>query len=304
MSELTPQARALLDSVAGSDEPTAADEARARGRLEAAVGVTLPVATVVVASHVAAAGAGTALGAASTGASKLALIIAGVTALGVGSATTVVVMKQLAPAPPRAATVPLPKAAPIARATQAADAVPTAPARPQPVLEAVFPAAGGPLEIAPVPVEPPRPEKRVALAPPVRAEPEPAPVPAAPAVSEPSAPPLAAADPEDDVPVPGSCGEATQARHSQNANAALVAQKPKVALAWLDAFQRACPTGTWDSRAWVLRMMALCRLGRTNEARGFVAWFRTEHSEDTALLRTLAADCPANVLSNADAAAE
>jgi hypothetical protein len=235
MSELGPGARKLVDEVRDLDDPTKDDEARVRSALAAAI-----------AAQGAAIASGTGTAAAASGSGALALKIALAGAL-VAGATTAVVYTAL-PSDPAS------HAAPSAPARVERGAI-EAPAIAEPAAE--------PLEAAvvePAP-EPELPEASVAPRARVRvASPTP---PENPRVEAP--PPLEVAAPSPPVPeAPDTLAEELVLLRA--ANRAL-ASDPASALGLLDQHRERFASGQLATDREVVRVLALCALGRSAEAR-------------------------------------
>ena len=255
MSELSPNARALLEAASGGDEPSMADRARVRASMGArlAVGVAAGAAAATAvksASAAASVGAGGAAGmsgaAAVTGVAvagpigvgtKLLLSLAVVSAIGAGTASYI-------DSTPRSAS----RAAPAEMATTTPTTARTAPVK------------------APAAVAKPSsvPESAIDVAPTIPTPAETAlavPTPTATHAAAAAAPATATATP---APASSVSAELTLLR---DAHAALQSGNAARAVALLDEHARRFPAGALGEERDAARIFALCALGRASEAR-------------------------------------
>lgn len=265
MSELGPDARSILDAARARERPTDADRARVRRTLMRAIAAGGAAAAATTATTGAAAkGAGAAAAATIVGsgavsvAGKVVAILVLVGAVGAGVAS--VASKQGAPAGAR------PAAAPLEVPAQLTAAPP--PAEPP----------GAVMEPPPAP-DPPPPAPAKAAAPVVsRAQPHAsaAPFEAAPAAAAPAEDPL-------DVETRG-LGEAHRALQSGDAQRAL---------SLLEQQSAAHAQGELREERAAARVVALCKLGRTEEARAVAETFLRENPRSLLADRVRAA-CPSS----------
>lgn len=261
MSDMSPDAKSLLDAARDGDEPTGADDARTRRALVAQLGVGLTIAASTTATTSAAAagaaGAGAGVGGAVVGASSAGVLIAKVIVgiavvggIGAGGASLYRSRSPEISAPP---AVSVATAAPRSRATAAAPA-------PQ-------------MQIAPAPLT---------TTPPTRALPATAAAAAAPATA--TATPMATANTAPSptvlfprpVPKPAPPTVSTlddETRLVRDADAALRGGDAARALTLLDEHARLFPSGVLAEERAAERVLALCALGRTGEARTAAATF-------------------------------
>jgi hypothetical protein len=237
MTKLTPSARAFLDEAKGGDEPTSAARARVRAKLLARIGAG--------AATGAAAGSATAAGAATkaTLSTGLLLKVLGVLAVtGAIAAGTQVMRRGSEPAKPAASAL----------ATTA------------PSLEAD---RSSPAREAPAATDKPAEARASELASPTPAAPRPpamrAPSPASPALLGPRQATSAASAP---TPAAGGSLEA-ETELLRTAQAELRQGRPGSALAALDAHGAKFKDGLLREERLAARILALCDLGRTSEAR-------------------------------------
>jgi hypothetical protein len=249
MSELSPQARALLDATRDGDDPTARDRARLRRNLQIAIAAAAGGATAAAAAPAVATQAGVAGASAQLAAGAQAVVVTSVSAkvgvavtvavIGVASSSAVVTREPIvtSPAPRHAAAVAQPS-----RAKR------TRPAKPSPQL---------------APLLQPAPVLTLAL-PEVELVPAPAPVhepvsaPVRRSISRPAPPPLA----------PSLEGELELLSAAQ---AALRDRDDLSALALLDAHAARYPNGVLALERDAVRIVALCSSGRLDEGRALRA---------------------------------
>ena len=297
-------------------EPSPEAEARIRAGIERAVGLTLPVAIAapLVTTAMAKLFAGTAKAFWTTTLAKTVVVF--VASVGVGSLATVVVAKvvssravpstsasarvALRPPPPRVEVGPTEPKPPrnvdaeatpeVARAVRPIE-VPRleqpqpAPSGAQNAVHRIEPAAPAPLEPSSGETPLARPAHREAL---------------------PGGPPLGPGthEPEATTDEPGAdsrpvrCGDEGARENLERAREAFSDGRPQVTVTLLDRYHATCPTGEWPEESWQLRIKALCTLGRTTDAKGFMGWYWLEHPAAAHLAQpSLRAVCPADVVS-------
>ncbi|MBX3274540.1 MAG: hypothetical protein KF729_30020 [Sandaracinaceae bacterium] len=268
MDELSPAARALIDDVRDLDGPGPADRARVKRALVAAVASGATVAASSAASSAAAA-AGT--GALATGGVSLGvkLGVAALLAAAVGGTALVVTQPAEEPAPraehrPARARFaePAPVPAPEAPALEPAPA-------PAEALEDT-PIAGAPVEASVVeaPAAPDAPSPALEPTPRVRRVP---------------------ATPEEVAAVDSTLSE--ELVLLREAQRAMQADQPAVALSHLDAHARRFPSGILEEEREAARVLALCRAERVDEARALARRFLAERPRSPHRARVHAA-CP------------
>jgi len=227
VSELGPEAKALLDLARGADDPSGADRARVRSAVAARVAIGAAAgAAVTAATTTSVAGAGAAAGAVAAPLGlgmKILFAIGAAAAVGMG-AVTYVDSKPPAPRPSATASQVAPRDPPRAALPSATSA------------------------------QPPR-----APAPSPSQEPEPAPSVSATARVSPSAP---AAAPSSSVP-----SVTREVELLAEAQSAINAGDGARALVLLDEHARRFPSGAMSQEREAARVFALCALGRTGEAR-------------------------------------
>lgn len=263
---LDPKAKALLRKAAREQEPTADDEARVYGALGKRI-----AAGGLAAAASAAAKAAPAQGAAKAAglglAAKAVAVVGIVSAIGIGA---VELNRTPASTPGRSATPSVvvtvappvrsePSAAPTTTAIPSVEApeVPTALAAPK----------------TPPPTKPK--ERAVVTAPPqVEAPPTAfatqvaAPPPVTPSISDPPRPPSTNVDPSTSSPSgPAPSGFESEIALLRESDRALREGTPNAALAKLDEHARRFPHGSLSEERTVSRIVVLCALGRTTEAR-------------------------------------
>ena len=284
MSELSPEAKKLIASTQGGDNPSAADEARVLKALAASVAAQGAVAS----SAAAAAANGTSVLATVSSSSlgvKVAAAIA-VASIGVGGYVAVAPSTSLtassresangpAPAPPRHSSAVADRArpnSPLAQVDRNAEE-PTPPEQTRAVLEALPAAETPPLEAAPpAKLETPPPE-------------------AAPPADDPAhslrrrrviarrAPTTTTAD-----------LLAREVRLLGQVEAALRRGAAGEALAILNDYQHEIPRGQMQREADVLSVRAMCDLGRRADAQRIASRVRASHP-DSPLVRRLEQTC-------------
>ena len=259
MSDMSPDAKALLDAARDGDDPGAQDDARTRRALVAKLGVGLAVAASTTASTSAAAGAagagsamvGGALAASSAGMLVAKVFVAVALIGGIGAGGAAIYTSSASPVPDAphvsAPVQPVPATRPIASITfaQAAAESPFA------NFHAADPADAVPSAAIPAPV-------RTAPTPAVRANPAAPPTPARSAAN----------------PRAGTLDEET--RLVRGADAALRAGDPALALALLDDHARSFPNGVLAEERAAERVLALCAGGRAADARAAADAFLRE----------------------------
>ena len=281
MSDLSPQAEALLEISRGGDDPTGRDRTRVRkalaGRIalgvaagaavatisKTAATATTSVATATTATVATAASAGVGAGAAagvgiSGLAAKLLLSAALVGAVGAGTVTYTQHRAQETRASSQVASL---------EATKQSTASPLA-------------------QRPPSRVEAPVTELTAEVAPPV----PPVPIEALPAAHAPTpriaSPIVAPSTPVIDAPVtspapveapPKASSLAEEIALLQDAHAALQSESAARALGILDEHARRFPRGTLTEEREASRVSALCKLGRPDEARTQAADFLRDH---------------------------
>lgn len=244
MSDLGPEARSILDGGRDGDDPTPADRARIRGsvmRAIAAGGAATTAAAMTEAAVAAKAAQGIALG---------WKILAGLLITGAVGGGAALALRHEAPAAPARATSVSPPA-------QAASAS-APPEEPTPPSAPLAPASTTPTVASARPASPP-PERRV----------EPSKEPAPPALEEPSSPSAAVAP-----PTPPADTLTDETRRLREAHGALTGGDPARALSLLDE-QAAAGVQLREERT-AARILALCQLGRVDEARVAGARFLAE----------------------------
>lgn len=243
MSDLGPEARSILDGGRDGDDPTPADRARIRGsvmRAIAAGGAATTAAAMTEAAVAAKAAQGIALG---------WKILAGLLITGAVGGGAALALRHEAPAAPALVTSGSPPA-------QAASASPP-PEETTPPSAPLAPASTTPTVASARPASPP-PERRI----------EPSKEPAPPALEEPS--PSAAVAP----PTPPADTLTDETRRLREAHGALTGGDPARALSLLDE-QAAAGAQLREERS-AARILALCQLGRVDEARVAAARFLAE----------------------------
>lgn len=256
MTELGPDARSLLEAARGGDEPTSEDHARVRAAVAARliVGVAAGGAAGTLAKAAGASVGGTAGGAASAVAvpvgvaTKAILVVALVSAAGVGTAVVV------HPSPPATAPV-VTRLAPSAAARGIAGSRPGG-ANPTPP-----PVGARSAEASADPTLTPSSESASANSSPASASPSP---PSASASAGPMAPSHTRA-PATDVEA--------EVLLIAGAHSALQADDPAGALILLDEHARRFPAGALGEERDACRVASLCALGRNAEARAAAARF-------------------------------
>jgi TolA-binding protein len=284
VSDLSPQAEALLEISRGGDDPTGRDRTRVRNALAGriAIGVaagaavatisktaatataTTSVATATVATAASAGvGAGAAAGVGISGlAAKLLLSAALVGAVGAGTVTYTQHRAEETRASSQVASL------------EATKQIPPSPLAPRPPsrTNVEAPVTNLTAEVAaPVPVEA------------LPAAPAPTPRTASPIVASPV---VAPSTPVIEAPVANPAPVEAPAKTSslteeiallQDAHAALQSGSAARALGILDEHARRFPRGTLTEEREASRVSALCKLGRTDEARTQAADFLRDH---------------------------
>jgi hypothetical protein len=273
MSDLGPEARAIVGVARSADDPTPADRARLRGAVFAAIAAGSAVgaggaasAAPAVAGAAKAAGAG-ALASISV-AAKVGVAVAVAALVGAGAlvATRPGAEASRAPSSSAVAVVAPPRVEPLASSSSAAPAVPVASpaARVEPALEPSVVASAAP-RVAP--------KSAIARA-------------AASAAPEPVAPP----SPAPAAPVEDPL--AVEARRLGEVQGALAAGDPARALSLVDEQSAAFSKGELAEERRAARVIALCKLGRVAEARAAADAFLRDHPGSPLADRVRAA-CPA-----------
>ena len=282
MSDMSPDAKSILDAARDGDDPTRADDARTRKALVAQLGVGLAVAASTTASTTAAAAGAAGAGAAGTGGAMvgassagvlLAKILVGVALVGGIGAGGVSLYASRAPQIPAYVVVSASTAAPKLTAVlpSATPNSPTQQAQQMPVApEALIANAGmatatataTTTATATATVAPPTPTGATAAAATARTTTAAAPAPHAgtpPPISKPA--PSVASTLDDET------------RLVRDADAALRGGDASGALALLDQHARTFPHGVLAEERAAERVLVLCALGRTGEARTAAASF-------------------------------
>ncbi|MFT3776624.1 MAG: hypothetical protein QM820_65630 [Minicystis sp.] len=282
MSDLGPEARAVLDGGRDGDDPTTADRARVRASVLRAIAAggaisaatssegTAAAATSGEAAAVApAAGATKAAGSLALG-WKVMVALAVIGALGTGLLVTRD-RDHAAPNPPAAVAPPPPAALP---PSSTIAAPPAADPSPPPAAVAPPPAAdpSPPAAVAP-PLSVPAPRSSVDPARPL-SSPKPPAIAAAPPSADPSPPSAASPPPAANPPRPPPDTLVAETQRLREAHGALQGGDPTRALALLDE-QAAAGAQLREERA-AARILALCQLGKVDEARAAAARFLAE----------------------------
>lgn len=229
MTELSPEAKRFVDEVRDLDDPSRADEARIRGALAAAI-----------AAQGATIASGTAAAASGTGAVALKIALAGALVVGAASAVVYTVLPETRDEiADRRSTPP-----PVQQPTPAPEPEPESELEP-----AIEPESG--IEPAPTPIEAARP---IAPTPRVIAIEPPPPV--VPVVTPPVTTP-------EEAPPADTLAEELELLRA--ANRALAAD-PAAALARVDEHRARFERGQLATDREVVRVLALCALGRTSDA--------------------------------------
>jgi hypothetical protein len=269
MTELGPEARAILDAGRAGDDPTPADRDRMRGRVLRAVAVGVAATAASTATEVAAA-------AAPKGAALFS--VAWKVMLGVVTAGAVYVAVASPPgkssSEDRAPALSTTTAA-VAKATsspepKAAEASP-APSSPQ---QASDPAASKSPTAPVAKVDPPKP------------------VPGREASKAPEAPkaPEASPSPAADLPTPAPANSLdAETRKLGEAERALQGGDPARALSMIDEQSATYQSGQLREEREAARIFALCKLGRTAEAEAARAAFLRDHPHAPTVDRVRAA---------------
>lgn len=249
---LSPEARALIAQARGGDDPSDADRARVRRALLATVAGGAGLAATSAASSAAASTVGTGLAATVAKVAAVILVVGGV-----GAGTVMVAPWE----DPPAVEAPAPRA----RASRPTVERAAAPApQPPPVAPAVEAAL-------PVPVDEPSPPV-VAPEPPAAPRAETVrPRPSRPAPVEPPPPAQPASLPASTL--------AAEVALLRSAQAALNGGDPETALARLGDHARRFPDGAMAEEREAARVLALCRAGRDDEARGAADRFLRERPQ-------------------------
>jgi hypothetical protein len=265
MTELGPDARSLLEAARGGDEPTSEDHAHVRAAVAARliVGVAAAGAAGTVAKAAGASVGGTAGGAASAVAvpigvtTKAILVVALVSAAGVGTA---VVVRSSPPATAPVAARLVPSAAPRGSAGSTPG---VAISTPPPVATPSAEASASPTRISSQASESPTPSSESASANSSRPSASPSP-PSASVSAGPMAPSHTRA-PATDVEA--------EVLLIAGVHSALQADDPARALILLDEHARRFPAGALGEERDASRVASLCALGRNAEARAAAARF-------------------------------
>ncbi len=247
MNELSPEARATLSEGLSSDGPSERERERVKARLLALMGggtLALGATSAATAAPAVAAGSVVAKG---LGVGTLLLWFGAGAALGVGTSGAVAVMEQHAPSTATSASA---AARTVALPSRPASAPSSASAAPLPTNSA--------LDAAPVTA----PSRAAERSEPVEARSSSRAVTAAGADS--------ASNPEPPAVVSTLSEEATLLERAQRA---LAAGAPSAALATLAEHERRFPHGTLAEEREAAKVLALCALGRVDEARSLARAF-------------------------------
>lgn len=256
MSELDPEARALIDAARDGLEATSEDRARIRRSVLAAV-TTSAIGAGTVASAASAQSA-IAVTSGTTLATKMLLGIALVATVATGGVIAESAFHRAEPPSPRAARE---VAAP--RVTEPPEVV-----APRAIVREVAPPAPQttPVELASAPIAAPRPPReRRAPPPPVIVEPE-----------------------------PPRAHLALEVAALRASDAARRGGRPADALRALDAYDRDFPSGTLRAEADAARVLTLCELGRADDARAVATRFLAQNPSSplAARIRSSCASIP------------
>jgi hypothetical protein len=251
MTKLSPDARTLVDATRSGDDPTSADRSRVRARIAARM-VAGTAAGGALATSLASGSAAAAVSAKAPGFLLVVKIIASAALLGgAGAGIYAAAQPDRAPAPPSASVT----SAPALHAATGEAAAPETTARPTAADDEPSTQRGTASGHA-------------------KAEADPAPSTAPLAVRR-AAPPVA---PSDDSPPPAPTAEATPAPSTKNsldaemallreAQSALRTGRADAALGLLDQHGKDHADGALREERLAARVMALCKLGRADEAR-------------------------------------
>ena len=251
MSELGPNARALLDAASGGDEPTTAD----RDRVRTAIGTRLAVGI--------AAGAAAATAVKSAGAAASAGV-GGATAAMSGATTAAAVAAPLG----LGTKVLLSLALVSAVGAGAASYVDSTPRRPVPADVTMAPTTAATVRAAPPKAaegmakpstQAPAATTAETAAPPIAT--------AAPTVITTAATPAAAPTPTQTIAAPPASSVGAELSLLRDAHAALQSGDAARAVVLLDEHARRFPAGALGEERDAARIFALCALGRAGEAR-------------------------------------
>lgn len=271
MSELSPEARALIDEAATADSAKAEDRKRVRDKLAVTLGASAFASGASVAKAATSAGSAATSAATATGlglGTKVLMSAVVIGAVGVGVATQA--PDTQAPTQPPARPVAT------APATAATPATPTTPTTPAVVERAPSP--------QPVPVEAAEPIEPVIDAPAVPSEPETAAVPRRGRGKRKDRTAYASKGADDTRPMAPSMGQppakpgpaaepvlAAELNLIGAAQRALRGGDARQALTHLDAHARRFPDGNLRLERQSVRALSLCKLGRLTEGRKVAA---------------------------------
>ncbi|MBT8495749.1 MAG: hypothetical protein KJO07_22055 [Deltaproteobacteria bacterium] len=281
MNELSPNARALLDSARATDEPSAGDRNRVRAAVFAAVGLPVPAAE-TVASEAAKAGLTSGSQAAVVGkTASLALswkLLAVVAVVG-GVGTGVYVTQRDAGDSERGAS--------LERSAQpAAVAEAPSPAPPQPAPVAIPETEDQAPEPSTAPTRVPAPTPKN------KARPVPETAPAIPESTEKPKPKESASPEPGEQPPPPTSTSSLRAEHAllSRARAALRKGDSIAALRTLEAHRQRHPGGTLVQERRVLEVLVRCARGQEDKAKKLAERFRSDYP-NSPLERRLESSC-------------
>lgn len=256
MSELTPDDEALISAARGGLEATPEDQARVKRKLFAQIGIGAGIAGSAISTSTAAS-AGAAAGAATT-----ATVVAGTTlttklflaVVLIGTAGGAIAIEHHATSPAPAAPTTIASAAPVQNAVP----IPPPPPEVAPVITAAIPIPSANPSPSPNPIQKPSPTPNPtpnAIATPMAA------------ITETPTPPQVTAVPTGPTTVDA------EAALLRNADAALKSGDAPGALALVDQHAKQFPNGILAEERDAERIVVLCALGRTDEARAAGAAF-------------------------------